>query len=97
MDKILREIVEQAYEEARLGRDRDFVDKNRVFSEALAELESEGDAMRYLDSKGSKVTLFRRSFLQSQCRYTYEDRKCRVYDAHNTVAIFERNFGKSRA
>jgi len=52
MDKILREIIEQAYEEARLGRDRDFVDKNRVFSEALAELESEGDAVRYVDSKG---------------------------------------------
>ena len=52
MDKILEEIVEQAYEEARLGRDREFVDRNEVFAETLADLESDGDAMRYLDSKG---------------------------------------------
>jgi hypothetical protein len=52
MDKILEEIVEQAYEEARLGRDRDFVDRDQVFAETLAELESDGDAMRYLDKKG---------------------------------------------
>jgi hypothetical protein len=52
IDKILREIVEQAYEEARLGRDRKFVDRYEVFMEALIALESDGDAMRYLDSKG---------------------------------------------
>jgi len=52
MDKILREIVEQAYEEARLGRIGSFPDRDRVFAEVLAELESEGDAMRYLDGKG---------------------------------------------
>jgi hypothetical protein len=52
MDKILEEIVEQAYEEARLGRNGGFPDRNRVFSETLADLESEGDAMRYLDGKG---------------------------------------------
>jgi hypothetical protein len=52
MDRIVRELVEEAWEWARLGRDRDFVDKNRVFSEALAEFEASGDALRYLDSKG---------------------------------------------
>ena len=52
MDKIVRELVEESWEWARLGRDREFVDKNRVFSEVLSELESEGDAMRYLDARG---------------------------------------------
>ena len=52
MDKILLEIVEQAYEEAHLRRIGGFPDRDRVFSETLVELESDGDAMRYLDSKG---------------------------------------------
>jgi len=52
MDNIIRELVEEAWERARIGRTRDFVDKNRVFSEALVELESAGDAMRFLDRKG---------------------------------------------
>ena len=52
MDKIIRELVEESWEWARLGRTRDFVDRDRVFSETLIELESEGDAMRYVDSKG---------------------------------------------
>jgi len=52
MDKIIRELVEESWEWDRLGRTGDFVDKNRVFSETLVELESEGDAMRFLDSRG---------------------------------------------
>jgi hypothetical protein len=52
MDKIIRELVEEAWEWARIGRDRDPMDKSRVFSETLADLESDGDAMRYVDSKG---------------------------------------------
>jgi hypothetical protein len=52
MDKILREIVEQAYEEARLRRIGGFPDRDVVFGEVLADLESDGDAMRYVDSKG---------------------------------------------
>jgi hypothetical protein len=52
MDKIIRELVEEAWEWGHLGRDRDSADKSRVFSETLADLESSGDAMRYLDSKG---------------------------------------------
>jgi hypothetical protein len=52
MDKILREIVEQAYEEARLRRIGGFPDRDVVFGEVLADLESSGDAMRYLNSKG---------------------------------------------
>jgi hypothetical protein len=51
MDKIVRELVEESWDEARLGRSRQFGDKYRVFSETLVELESEGKAMRYLDSK----------------------------------------------
>jgi hypothetical protein len=52
MDKITRELVEEAWGWARLGRDREFVDRERVFSEILADFESDGDCMRYLDSKG---------------------------------------------
>ena len=52
MDKIIRELVEEAWEWARIGRSRDFVDRDRVFAETLADLESQGDAMRYLNSKG---------------------------------------------
>jgi hypothetical protein len=52
MDKITRELVEEAWEWARIGRDRDSVDRDQVFAEALADLESQGAAMRYLDAKG---------------------------------------------
>jgi hypothetical protein len=48
MDRTLKEIVEQAYEEARLGRNGDFPDRDLVFAEVMADLESDGDAMRYL-------------------------------------------------
>lgn len=52
VDKIVRELVEESWEWARLGRDREFLDRDRVFAETLAELESQGDAMRFLDAKG---------------------------------------------
>jgi hypothetical protein len=52
MDNIIRELVEEAWEWGHLGRDRDFGGRNEVFRDALIALESEGDAMRYLDSKG---------------------------------------------
>jgi hypothetical protein len=52
MDKILEEIVEQAYEEARLGRIGGFPDRDLVFSDILADLESDGDAMRFIDAEG---------------------------------------------
>jgi len=52
MDKIIRELVEEAWEWARLRRIGRFPDRDVVFAEALADLESQGDAMRYLDSKG---------------------------------------------
>ena len=52
MDKILQEIVEQAYEEARLRRIGDFPGRDLVFVEVLEALESDGDAMRYLNSAG---------------------------------------------
>ena len=52
MDKIIRELVEESWEWARIGRDRDSVDRDQVFAETLVELESQGDAMRSLDAKG---------------------------------------------
>lgn len=52
MDKIIRELVEEAWEWARLGRTRDSVDRDKVFAEVLADLESQGDAMRYVNSEG---------------------------------------------
>ena len=42
IDKTLREIVEQAYEEARLGRTGDFLDRNLLLAEVLANLEADG-------------------------------------------------------
>jgi hypothetical protein len=52
MDKIVHELVEESWEWARIGRDRESVDRDRVFAETLVELEINGDAMRYLNSKG---------------------------------------------
>jgi hypothetical protein len=52
MDEILQEIVDQAYEIARLGRNGDLPDPDLVSAEVLSELELAGDAMRYLDSEG---------------------------------------------
>lgn len=52
MDRIVRELVEEAWEWARLGRIGGFLARDVVFAEALADLESQGDAMRYLNSKG---------------------------------------------
>jgi hypothetical protein len=66
MDKIVRELVEESWEWARIGRDRDSVDRDQVFAEALVELESDGDAMRYLNSKGQiawKATPHLRDYL----------------------------------
>ena len=45
-------IGRRIWEWARLGRDRDFLDQDAVFAETLADLESDGNAMRYVDSKG---------------------------------------------
>jgi hypothetical protein len=52
VDKIIREQVEESWEWARIGRSQDSVDRDQVFAEALCELETQGDAMRYVDSKG---------------------------------------------
>jgi|SRR5580704_928013 hypothetical protein len=52
LDKILQEVVDQAYGYARLGRATEFTVQEGLFAEVLAELEADGDAMRYLNSKG---------------------------------------------
>jgi hypothetical protein len=52
MDRIIRELVEEAYQWDRLGRGDDFEHRDRVFIEILIDLESHGIAMRYLDPKG---------------------------------------------
>ena len=51
MDKIVRELVEESWEWARLGRIGGFPDRDVVFAETLVELESQGDAMRFVDSR----------------------------------------------
>ena len=51
-DKILRECLEQVYQEARLGRMDGKPDRKRVFAKALAEFEASGNAMRYMNIKG---------------------------------------------
>lgn len=52
MDKIVREIVQECWEWDRPRRSRNLVDRNRVFSEVLSEMEAAGDAMRFADKKG---------------------------------------------
>jgi hypothetical protein len=52
MDEILRDCVDEAYEKARLGRTREFFERDRVFAEILAAFEMNGAAMRYVDAKG---------------------------------------------
>ena len=52
MDKIIRECVEQEYEQVRLGRTGGFLERDTAFAEILAEFETQGAAMRYLDAKG---------------------------------------------
>jgi len=52
MDTILQEIVDQAYEVARFGRNGDSEDRELIFAKVLAELEVAGDAMRYVNSEG---------------------------------------------
>lgn len=52
LDKILRECVENAYEDAHLGRIDQTRDRKAVLAEILSTLESRGDAMRYLDADG---------------------------------------------
>ena len=52
MDKILAEFVDQAYETARLRRNRDHTTRDLVSAELLVELEAAGDAMRFLDANG---------------------------------------------
>jgi len=40
MDRIVRELVEEAWDFARLGRTSEFLDQDRVLAETLVELES---------------------------------------------------------
>lgn len=51
-DEVLQECVEQAYEEARLGRTDDLTNRDDVLAEIIAKLEIAGLAMRYLNAKG---------------------------------------------
>lgn len=52
IDSVLQECVDEAYQDARLGRTDGFPDHDRIFAEILAELEAAGVAMRYVDAKG---------------------------------------------
>ena len=53
MDKILREEADRACEIARLKRNGVHTARDLVSARMLAELEATGDAMRYVDGKGS--------------------------------------------
>jgi hypothetical protein len=52
LDKILQEVVDQAYGCARLGRTADLKGRETLVAEVLAELEASGDAMRYINFQG---------------------------------------------
>jgi hypothetical protein len=49
MDQILREVVDRAYEAARLRRNGVHKARELVSAETLVELEASGDAMRYIN------------------------------------------------
>jgi alkylation response protein AidB-like acyl-CoA dehydrogenase len=53
MDEILRDCIEGACHWSRLGRIDGSIDDNSHFASVLAELEAEGDAMRYVTSQGN--------------------------------------------
>jgi hypothetical protein len=52
IDRILRECISENTQHARLGRATAKSARSRLFSEILADLEIEGCAMRYLNSRG---------------------------------------------
>ena len=52
LDEILIKYVNQAYEAARLGRNRVQTTQNTDVEETLAELEASGDAMHFVDASG---------------------------------------------
>jgi uncharacterized protein with PhoU and TrkA domain len=67
MDEILEEIADEAYEVARLRRNGVQPTRDRVFAEVLAELEANGDAMRFVNAKSRiawKATPRLRDYLQ---------------------------------
>ena len=80
-DEILQEIVDQAYEYARLGRNGDLPDPDLVSAKVLSELEVAGDAMRYVNSEGRiawKATPCLRDYLMdlqrdAEAEYEAED------------------------
>lgn len=52
MDRILQELIENACEDAHLGRTPRIRDQTTVLAKILARLEANGDAMRYVDGNG---------------------------------------------
>jgi hypothetical protein len=52
MDEILQEVVDRAYEAARLGRNGAQPCRERLSAEMLTHLEGTGDAMRLVDTDG---------------------------------------------
>jgi hypothetical protein len=52
MDGLLEECIEEAYDDACLGRVGDLAGRNRVLAKTLADLEIAGVAMRYVDRQG---------------------------------------------
>jgi hypothetical protein len=52
IDKILAELADQAFEASRLRRNGAHTTRDLVFAEMLAQLETSGDAMRFVDANG---------------------------------------------
>jgi hypothetical protein len=52
MNRTLREYINDVYQDVRLGGDGTVRRRKGVLARILGDLESEGDAMRYVDARG---------------------------------------------
>jgi hypothetical protein len=52
ISKTLKDYIDETYSHVRLRRNGDNLGRHSVLAEILADLEANGDAMRYLDAKG---------------------------------------------
>jgi hypothetical protein len=78
LDDSLHDYIDEFHQDIRLGRNSAVRCRKAHLGKLLAELESEGDAMRYLDTKGRvawKATPRLRSYLDDRRANAEEDKE----------------------